>query len=222
MAVALGTGSFTGSAGNGPVSSFTFSYTCNTGSDRLLMIQFQSTGTISSVTFNGAGLTNAGTGGGMTMWRRVAPFAGAANVQVFLTLYSQTMYSASDWTGADQTTPLGTQVSATGSSSSAATASVTCPTDGAIFGGCGSTAYSSAPGTITAGSGTTLLGWGRSGANGHTKAGGYRLNTGTLSWSLSASMSWGAQAFPINAAGGATFTAKLPELHLQAVRRSVL
>lgn len=221
MPVALGTGSFTGSAGNGASSSFSFSYTSNSGSDRLLLAQFESTGTVSSVTFNGSSLTNVGTGGGMTMWSMVAPFAGTANVQVFLTLYSQTMYSASDWTGVDQTTPLGSQVSATGSSSSPATASITCPAGGAIFGGCGSTSYTTSPGTITAGSGTTLLGWGRSGSNGHTKAGGYRLNSGVMSWSLSASMSWGAQAFPINAAGG-SFTAKLPELHLQAVRRSVL
>lgn len=207
-----------GSAGSGGSANVTFAYTCGSGSDRLLTIQLWASATVNFVNYNGQGLTFHASGGSMGMWRRVAPATGSNTVQINMSNYQQALWSIADWTGVDQTTPLGTQVTASGSSTTPAVASVTCPPGGAVWGGMYAE-YAVAPGTITATSGT-LAGWTRDAANGRRKAGGYRLTTGTLAWSQTPSTSWSAQAVPINAA--VSFTAKLPELHLQAVRRSVL
>lgn len=208
--------------GSGPTlgsGSVTFSYTSGSGSDRLLLVQVSLFG-VTSVTYAGASLTNVGAGvGSMSMWRKTAPAAGANNVVISGPLYNYLMYTVSDWTGVDQTTPLGSQVGATGSSSSPSTGSITCPANGFVAGGVRS-GYSTAPGTITAGSGTTLTSFIRETANGTTKADGRRSNTGALSWTLSTSRSWEAQGFPINPS--VSFTAKLPEIHLQAVQGSVI
>jgi len=219
MPVAVNTGS-AANGNSGGSTTVTFSYTAGSGSERLLLVQTRvASGSVTSVTYAGAGLTSHATGGGMTIWRKTAPASGANNVVVTIGTYNQLIASTSDWTGVDQTTPLGTQVSATGTSTTPATGSVTCPANGAVWGGMYAE-YSTSPGTISAGSGTTLLGWVRESANGRRKAGGYRFNTGTISFSQVSSTAWGAQAIPINPS--VSFTAKLPEIHLQAVQRSVI
>ena len=173
-----------------------FAYSCSAGSNRLLLSQTRSSAvSVSSGTYAGAALTNVGSVGGIIMWRKIAPATGSNTLAFTLSSYGRTHASTSDWTGVDQTTPLGTAVTATGTSVTPATASVTCPTDGAIFGGEYS-AYTTA-GAPTAGAGTTLEGAEREGAGGTTKAGGRRSTTGTISFSIASSAAWEAQAFPI-------------------------
>lgn len=219
MPVALNNGTAAAWSSGGSTT-VTFSYSCSSGSGRLLLVQTHvASGSVTSVTYAGAGLTSHATGGSMTLWRKTAPASGADNIVTTIGTYNQALFSVSDWTGVDQTTPLGTQVTATGTSTTPATGSVTCPANGAVWGGMYAD-YSTSPGTISAGSGTTLLGWVRESANGRRKAGGYRFNTGTISFSQSPSTVWGAQAVPINPS--VSFTAKLPEIHLQAVQRSVI
>lgn len=218
MPVAFNNGTTNG-AGTGGSSGVTFSYAGGSGADRLLLVQTRGTATVTAVAHNGKSLTSAATGGGMTMWRRVAQDTGTRNIYIELGTYQSVLWSVSDWTGVDQTTPLGSQVTATGSSSSAATGSITCPADGAIFGGVQND-YTVGGGTATAGSGTTLVGAFRTAGNGWGKAGGRRASTGTLSWNLAGSTSWGVQGFPINPT--VSFTAKLPSVYSQAIQGSVI
>lgn len=219
MAVALGNG-FASSGSSGGSSTITVSYTSNSGSDRLLLVQTYSTGAATTaVSYAGAGLTNYASGGSMVLWRKTAPATGTNNVVMTCGAYNTILWSFSDWNGVDQTTPLGTQVTGSGTSTTPASGSVTCPANGAVWGGLYA-AYAVSPGTISAGSGTTLLGWARNGANGFRKAGGYRFNTGTISFSQTPSTNWGVQAVPINPS--VSFTAKLPKVYSQAIQGSVI
>lgn len=215
MAVSL----LSGTSGNGSTSgvNVTFAFTGSSGSDRLLSLQIRASTTVNWVTYAGAGLTLHSTGGNMTMWRKTAPATGSQNVVINMTNYQQAMWTIADWSGVDQTTPMGTQVTATGTSTTASTGSVTCPAGGVVFGGC-EMGYSTAPGTVTITSGTSL-GWSRESANGRRKAGGYRTTTGALSFSHN-NVAWGAQAVPINPS--VSFTAKLPQVYSQAVKGSVI
>lgn len=177
-----------------------YSYTVGSGSDRLLLLQTYptgSSGTVTGVTYGGDALTNIDTSDVCLTWSKTAPLTGSNTVSISVATYSTIFTSTSDWTGVDQTTPVGAAVVAGGSSSSPSTGSVTCPTNGAIW-GAEYSAYTtgSAP---TAGSGTTLAGAVRNGASGETKAAGYRTTTGAVSWSLGSSAGWVAAGIPINA-----------------------
>lgn len=112
-------------------SSFTWSHTVGSGSDRLLLVGIsmsQNSGatTVSTVTFNGQSLTRvaSATDAGnirAELWRLVAPPITTANVVVSLSANERPICGATSWTGVDQTTPLGTAATASGTTSGSGT-----------------------------------------------------------------------------------------------------
>lgn len=169
---------------------------CGVGSNRLLLAQSRAiNNSVSAASYNGAGMTNAGSYSGLKMWRLIAPTTGS-NTLTFTTssTYTGVYASIASFNGVDQTTPLGTTSTAGGTSTAPSTVSITCPTDGAIYAGeysqyaVAATAPTIASGTL-AGAGASL---------GVTIGGGYRLTTGTVAWSIK-SAPWEVQGFPINA-----------------------
>lgn len=108
--------------GTGP---FTFAHSCS-GSDRLLLVliaHYYLDDVVSGVTYNGDALTAVPNGEdnngqfNITLYYMVAPDTGSNTVSVSTTgsVYDIGMIAMS-FTGADQSTPLGTAVTATGSS----------------------------------------------------------------------------------------------------------
>lgn len=174
-----------------------FSYTSSAGADRLLLVQSEDYGgiAVAAVSYAGTSLSLVGSTGTLNMWQLVAPASGTNTLSFTLASYSHCLPSTSDWTGVDQTTPLGTLVTASGASTTPSSGSAVCPTNGAIYGGMGSAYSTAAP---TAGSGTTLAGSVRDGGSGYIKAGGYRSNTGDISFSIPGASTWVAQAAPVN------------------------
>lgn len=222
MAVALNNGFSANLGSSGGGTTLTLSYgSVSSGSDRLLAVLVRSfSSDPSSVTYSGASLTKHATSGGMSLWYKTAQATGTNNLVFTVGTYVSLITSHVNATGVDQTTPFGTLAAGTGTSSSPASGSATLPSGGgAIWGGMWA-GYSTSPGTVTAGSGTTLFGWVREGANGNRKASGYRTTTGALNFSLTNSPSWGATAVPINPA--VSFKAKLPQVYSQAIQGSVI
>lgn len=178
-----------------PGTTISWAYSCSAGSNRLLLSQTSGNGvTVNSGTYAAAALTNAGSTNVLTMWRKIAPTTGSNTLSFTLSSYSRCHASTSDWTGVDQTTPLGTKVGNTATNASPSTGSITCPGDGAIFGSVFSGYCTAIP---TAGAGTTLVGSEREGAGGSCKAGGRRSSTGAISFALTPSQFHTIQAFPI-------------------------
>jgi len=122
----------TGASSTGAVTSLTFPHTPGSGSNRLLLVSIatgspdnnNAAGTISNVTFGGAAMTLVGgvtssSGGTNTnsyiymMNNATIPTSGAANVVITATS-STIAASATTFTNVDQTTPLGTYRSNTG------------------------------------------------------------------------------------------------------------
>lgn len=211
MAVAFN-GQATNTTGGGTTVSF--SYTSGSGSDRYLLVgcaQFAGLD-ITAVSYNSVALTNiydAGVGTApIELWGLVAPATGSNTLSFTMSSYDPggVKYSTTDWTGVDQTTPVGAAVVATGSSAAPATGSITVPAGGAAF-GIGRHQYTAAM-TINQGTLTGSLSTGGVGL-----AGAYRATTGDLSWTASNNfISWRAVGVPINAAGsggGSTLLAKL-------------
>jgi hypothetical protein len=198
MAVALNN-SATGTTGGGTTVSF--SYAVGSGADRYLLIGCSNFGNldISSVTYNSVACSSVYDSGAvsasMEIFGLAAPASGTNTMSFTLASYDPqgAKYSVADWTGVDQTTPVGSTVVNTGNSSGpVTTGSVTCPSNGAIF-GIGRHTYSSAGMTIAAG---TSIGNTTAGAN--SFAGAYSLSTGALSWTPSNSGNWRAVGIPIN------------------------
>lgn len=197
MAVAYVANTGIVSSSSGASSTISTSISCGAGSNRLLLAQTRTNNnSISAASYNGAAMTNAGTFGGLKMWRKTAPTTGS-NTLSFTTSANYTLcsWSASSWSGVDQATPLGSASTASGTSANPATPSITCPSGGAIFASEWSN-YAAASIVPTISSGT-LLSVSRS--LGYTAAGGYRTTTGTIGWTIT-SAAWEVQGFPINAA----------------------
>lgn len=108
---AIGTGS-----GTGP----TYSYTCGSGSNRLLVVGFfadvgVADAVCTSVTYNGVGMTRIGyansDGGGdraIWMWALANPDSGSNTLQINFSSSQGNVYVlGSDYTGADSTIPSG-------------------------------------------------------------------------------------------------------------------
>jgi len=206
MAVAFNAGNITFPANGSTIS---MSYTCSSGADRLLLVNTLEAGnTTNSGTYAGAALTSVGSVsavGSFKMWAKTAPATGSNTLSFVLSSYGSGIVNVSDWTGVDQTTPLGTPISNTGTSAAPASGSITVPANGAAFG----TSYGSynSTGTPTAGASTTLVGGVRS--SGHPIAGGYITATGNINWNIAQSTAWGAYSVPINpVSAGAAFLAK--------------
>lgn len=174
-------------------------FDAGSGSNRLLVVITRDpTGVVcSGVSYGGVSLTYGGAiGTYLTWWYLVAPATGS-NTLAFTSAYCLLGYEASTWSDADQTTPVGTAVTATGNSTTPATGSVTVPTNGAAVGGFYHHYSSGAP-SIT--SGTALDGF--INGNGRTWGHGYRTSTGSLAWSTAYAYDWEAVGIPINVAGG--------------------
>ncbi len=112
------------SSTSGSSTSFTFSHTTGTGADRLLLVGVSMRAGaehVNSVTYAGNSLTLVGAQSNgantrMEIWRLVNPPTAANNVVVTLSASGRAVIGAATFTGVDQTTPLGTFASATGSS----------------------------------------------------------------------------------------------------------
>lgn len=182
-----------------------FSYTSSGGADRLLLAQtkLNGAGQANSGTYAGAALSVVDTTGSVRMFSKTAPATGANTLAFALSTYGNLFVNAANFTGVDQTTPLGAAVTNSGASSAPNSGSVTCPANGMVFGGVGTNYTTSAPG---AGSGTTLAGSVRSGGTGHSKAAGYRTNTGAIVFTLGSTPNWDVQAYPINPVSAAGVT----------------
>lgn len=192
--------------------SVSFSYTSSSGSDRVLLAQSRSNaGTVTACTYAGASLTALNTTGSLITWLRIAPATGSNTLAFTISSYGSVQASVANFTGADQTTPTGTAVTAAGTSTAPSSGSVTCPTNGIVWGG--QTSDYTTSGAPTMGSGVTSGGSIRNASGGHTKSAGYRENTGPISFTLSSSSAWNVQAYPINpvaAAASSVFVLAFP------------
>ncbi len=208
------TGSTSSAATAGTQTSLSFSHTVAAGSDRLLMVVVTTnaeaaTGTagiVNTVTYGGTPLTFVGgqTSGGaptaganarVEFWRLTAPAVGTANVVVNLVGGTGKEFAAgaTNFTGVDQTTPLGTFSSANGVST-AASVTAAAAAGQVVLGG---VSWDQTGGAITMGGGQTQL-WQRNGTwnNGavSTEAGAASVTT---SYSAGASQDWAVAMVPI-------------------------
>lgn len=169
-------------------------------SNRILLVGAKTTNgaTLSGVTYNGSSLTNFNTYGTHKTYRLIAPATGSNTLTVSYSGYSSSYFKAASFSGVDQTVPLGTEVTNSGTDNSPSTGSITCPGSGMIW-GWEHGAYSTALPTI-GGSGNTLAGAARSGGGGQTLAGAYRSTTGSVAWTLAngGSFGWEVLGVPIN------------------------
>jgi len=191
-------------------SSFTWSHTVGTGANRILIvgvsIRNSSSQTVTGVTYAGTPLTNIGVKANSTvvrieMWRLVNPPSGTANVVVTLSAAAKAVCGATSWTGVNQTTPLGTFVSATGSTNTP-TVNATSATNEVVH----DTVAAQGTVTATVGAGQTQR-WNAVTSGGLTSsnvrgAGSSEPGaaTVTMSYSLSASASWAIGAVPLKPA----------------------
>lgn len=195
-----------GSYGVGP---FTWAHTCS-GSDRLLRVttsHFDSIDVVTGVTYNGVALTavpGGSTNNGqyyVTAWYVLAPDTGTHNIVVTM---SGNVFDfgagAISYTGVHQTVPLGTAVTATGTST---TPSVTVSSaadelvdDGLVI---------IHGDTLSVGAGQTQR-WNAVAGSGFIKYAGSTEGgaaSTTMSWSNTSSQTWAIVAVPIKPAGGA-------------------
>ena len=201
------------SNGAGP---FTWAHTCS-GSDRLLRVttsHFDSSDTISSITYNGVALTavpGGSTNNGqyyVTAYYLIAPDTGTHDIVVTV---SGSVFDfgagAISYTDAHQTTPLGTAVTATGTST---TPSVTVSSaadelvdDGLVI---------IHGGTLSVGAGQTQR-WNAIASSGFIKYAGSTEGgaaSTTMSWSNSSSQTWAIVAVPIKPVGGGGGSSIIP------------
>jgi hypothetical protein len=153
----------TSSGGASAATTLTTAHTVQTTHpDRLLMATVvcvdASETTPSSVTYNSVAMTQVGSTvtntNSISMWRLVAPATGANNVVVtFASAVDHMDMGIADFYGVDQTTPLGTSASATGSSSSPSV-NVTAAINDIVYAG---VVVHDAAGSLSPGSGQTEL-----------------------------------------------------------------
>ena len=210
------------SNGAGP---FTWAHTCS-GSDRLLRVttsHFDSSDTISSITYNGVALTavpGGSTNNGqyyVTAYYLIAPDTGTHDIVVTV---SGSVFDfgagAISYTDAHQTTPLGTAVTATGTST---TPSVTVSSaadelvdDGLVI---------IHGGTLSVGAGQTQR-WNAIASSGFIKYAGSTEGgaaSTTMSWSNSSSQTWAIVAVPIKPTGGGSGGPNITGAHYQYRKR---
>lgn len=203
MALPVFNAATTGTAAG--ASSVTFSHT-PAGADRLLSVGVSiDNRVVNSVTFGGTGLTSvsSATNGAQVahLWRLIAPAASAQNVVVTLSGGGSDIIAvATSYTGVDQTTPLGTPATATGTSTTASVA-VTSATDELVV-----DCVSSNLGTLTVGAGQTERGNAVAGDN----QGGSSTEPGaasvTMSWTIGSSSAWASVGVSIKGVAATVIT----------------
>jgi len=193
-----------------PRTSLTISH-ATAGSNRLLLVGVSihnfASETVSGITYNGVALTQVGSSTNATdarveIWRLIAPPTGTYDVVITFSaeLSSVARAGVMTFTGVNQTTPLGTFASATGSASPA-TVNVTSAANELVFDTVGSESLS-APFSLTVGAGQTqrwnsvIMGYDRFLAAGSTEPG---AATVTMSWTIvpASAVPWAIGAVPI-------------------------
>ncbi|MFA5783729.1 MAG: agmatine deiminase family protein, partial [Phycisphaerae bacterium] len=173
-------GTVTTNTSNASRTSATFSHTVAAGDDRLLVVSvmFEGDDSVSSITYAGYSLTQATTrksgsssGCGVEIWYLVDPPVGTASVVVnFGTSVVPSGITAVNFTGVDQSDPIGATAGAYASSGTSVTTSITTEnTNSLIFGaatGHGGDTYPYSPG-----SGITELWDSRTGTSSYADAG---------------------------------------------------
>lgn len=216
MAVALGNTEAGYNSGSG--TTVTISHTVATGSDRLLLLAAggATADPASSITYGGVALTRVS---GFTydpftnfayadLWYLIAPAVGTANIVITRPEYRNIAWSASDWTGVHQTTPLtsGTHDTGTGNGSGTSSSN-TCPANGALFVHCTKNDGSGAP---SASSPTTIVSQTQDNTGtGVYLATAYRTSTGTLqfTWTSGTARNWDMSVLALNPAAVAATSA---------------
>ena len=216
MAVSAYSGAVPASSG----SSVTVSHTVS-GSNRLLLVGVSlgcwtgyTTRTVTSATWNGTALSLVGAVNHVTspvrsrteIWKLVAPATGTYDVVVNLSgsldsTYYQAVVSVMSFTGVDQTTPLGTYASTSGTAASQSL-TISSATNELAYTVCSSQSYG------LTNSGNTEY-WNDSSmlytkAAGGTKAGASSV---TMTWTKSSTSSWTMSGVSIKPAAAATWAA---------------
>lgn len=199
MAVTVDTSRWGGSPA--PGTSLTFSVTVGANSNRAIFVgtngQFGGGFlSVTGVTYAGNALSSVASGSSSVIWCRVAPNTGANNVVLTYSTYGNAWNSTLSAHDVDQTTPTGTGVSASGTSTAPSTGSITVPANGMAF-GILRNGYTTA-GAPSAGSGVTSIGSTREGGGGTASASGYRTTTGSINYTIPGSAAWLALGVPIN------------------------
>lgn len=205
MAVALDS-HYETNAGSGSTS-VSFSYEMNLGGTpdtkmALVVGIWYSYGSISSVTYNGTSLGAAKTSSEQMSWfcKEFGSTDGSYTYSYTQSNGANVIHLLSSWTGVDQTTPSQGWTNATNYGTAAATSSITCPTDGAVVGGC----YNAGGNYTSVGSGNTLIAYYASYTNTvHTR----RTTTGAIAATASSASTWYAAGGALNAAAAAAASA---------------
>lgn len=196
----------TGCATATNVATTTWSHTVGTGANRLLLVGVAFAGTdrsISSITFGGASFTYVGSSGvnrRVEIWKLLNPTAGTASIIANWNGSKDAVFWSGSFTNVDQSTPLGTFQSASGSST---TPSVTVSSDtGELV--VDILAADGDAGAISPGGGQTLICSGNTGTSSGDARGGGSSEPGassvTMSWSLGNSKNWDLGAVALRAA----------------------
>ena len=185
------------------VTSLTVAHTCS-GVQRLLVVgvtlQDPSAADPNTVTYGGVGMTNAGdvTNGGMntSIWHLKAPATGANNIVVTMGITANALHlGAQSFTGIDQDAPVGSAVTASGSSTAQTVTAVT------TAGGYAFDAVAIADNeTLTLGADQTQVSQDTAGTL-HKGAVSIERATDTstvMSWSTAATETWCIITLPIN------------------------
>ena len=197
---------------SGGASSLTFSHTVNSGSDSILIVEVAdshggASDPVASVTYGSQGLTLLGSATlpnaeSADIWYLLAPAVGTANVVVTLTGSCHFVASATDYFGVNQTNPLGTLVTATGSASSTPSVTVASAAgqlviDSLIVQGDVAPIAPTGPGQTLLWSQTTGTSAGDALGGGSDQNG---ASTVTMSWSENSAHNWALAAVPLIAA----------------------
>lgn len=195
------------SSGSGP---FTLSHTV-TGSETLLVVgvsHYDSSDTVTGVTYNGVSMTEVPSGSVnngqyyVDLFYLINPTTGTNNVSVSVSgSVFEIGYGSVSFTGAHQSAPLGTAVTATGSDTTP-TATVSSASGELVV----DTITIVHSGTLGVGAGQTSR-WNAVGTSGFTKyAGSTEPGAGsvTMSWTNSTSQAWASVAVPIKPSSGAS------------------
>lgn len=200
MALAIDAVSSTSGNGAGP---FSWSHTCS-GSDRVLFVgisHYDSNDTVSGVTYNSVAMTavpSGATNNGqfyVSLWYLIAPATGSNTVSVSMTgsVFDIGM-AAISFTGSHQTTPYGTAVTATGSSTTPSVVASSASDEIVL-----DTLTIVHSGTLSVGADQTSR-WNTNTANAFIKMAGSTepgVASTTMSWSNSTSQDWAIVAVPV-------------------------
>ncbi|MCA9012136.1 MAG: DUF4347 domain-containing protein, partial [Planctomycetaceae bacterium] len=188
--------------------SLTFSHTVAAGTNRVMFVEIAIDGlgaNVTSVTYGGVALTQVGRGAGnhaVEIWKLVNPTVGTANVVINFAGTTTAAAGATTFNGVDQTTPNGTFVSATGTSTTA-TFNVASAVGDVVI----DAQYWKGISTTTDGAGQTAQ-WGQGNA---TFLGGFTIEAGattvTMSGTSGTSTQWEIAAVSVKAAAAAANTA---------------